>query len=73
MNNNNARAVELEEAGISIFEHGSAETLNAANMEEDRPDPQASAYPPRKVLAVVASDFVEREPDVAEMMSKLLQ
>ncbi|MBI6630664.1 glycine betaine ABC transporter substrate-binding protein [Pontibaca salina] len=45
--------------------------VNAANMAEDRPDPQASAYPPGKVLTVATRDFVDREPEIAALMSKL--
>ena len=113
VNRNNARAWGMEEAGIEILDHGSAETLSsslasayesrepwfgyywtpteimgrynmvpvdfgdadpaihAANVEEDRKNPQASAYPPSLVYSVATTTFADREPEVADMMSKL--
>ena len=45
--------------------------IHIANTNLNNPDPQASAYPPSKVLTVANKDFVEREPEIADMMSKL--
>lgn len=47
------------------------EEAHAANQNRNNPDPQPSAFPAAPVLTVVTSDFAEREPDVAEMLSNV--
>lgn len=42
-----------------------------ANVDPDVVDPRPSAYPPSLVLTVATSDFVAREPEVADMIGKL--
>ena len=42
-----------------------------ANLSPDVVNPKPSAYPPSLVYTVATSSFVEREPEVADMMSKL--
>jgi glycine betaine/proline transport system substrate-binding protein len=41
------------------------------NLSPDATNPKPSAYPPSLVYTVATTRFVEREPEVADMMSKL--
>ncbi|MFD2738798.1 ABC transporter substrate-binding protein [Sulfitobacter aestuarii] len=42
-----------------------------ANLNSETVDPKPSAYPPSLVYTVATTSFTEREPEIAEMMSKL--
>lgn len=42
-----------------------------ANLDPDTIDPKPSAYPPSLVYTVATTDFVEREPKVADLMRKI--
>lgn len=113
INDNLAKAFELEANGLEIFNHGSGQTLAASiasayedeapwfgyywsptallgkydmvkvdvgpyneeahscNVEEDCQNPGKSSYPPSKVVTGVTTDFADREPEIAELMSKV--
>lgn len=113
INDNNARALDLQGHGIEVFNHGSGETLAASiaaayedespwfgyywaptallgkydmvkvdigpykedahscNTEQDCADPGVSAYPASRVVTGVTTDFADREPEIAELMSKV--
>ena len=45
--------------------------VHACNTEPDCATPGKSAYPASKVITGVTSDFAEREPEIAELMSKV--
>ncbi|MBI6628784.1 ABC transporter substrate-binding protein [Pontibaca salina] len=47
------------------------EAVHEANLDPDVADPKPSAYPPSLVYTVATSAFIEREPEVAEMVSKI--
>lgn len=47
------------------------EAAHACNGDADCKDPKASAYPPSKVVTAASTSFVEREPEIAELMSKI--
>lgn len=47
------------------------DAAHEANLDPNVVDPKPSAYPPSLVYTVATTDFVEREPEVAEMMSKV--
>ncbi|WP_349362499.1 MAG: ABC transporter substrate-binding protein [Roseitalea porphyridii] len=114
INDNLNRAVDMEDAGIEIFNHGSGETLAASIASaytdrepwfgyywaptavlgkypmvlvetaphdpdihdcnasgEDCAEPGLSAYPRADVVTAVTTDFAEREPEIAELMSNV--
>ncbi len=113
VNDNLIRALNLEDAGIDIFNHGSGETMASSmasavqngepwfgyywgptvplgkydmtrvelgdydeevhvrNQTADADDPGVSDFPAATVLTSVTTDFREREPDVAEMLSQM--
>jgi glycine betaine/proline transport system substrate-binding protein len=113
VSDNLIRALDLEEHGITIFNHGSGETLASsmasavqsnepwfgyywgptvplgkydmtridlgevreeihnANQNADTPNPGVSDFPAAPVLTAVTSDFLEREPDIAEFMGNM--
>lgn len=113
VNDNLIRALNLEDSGIKVFNHGSGETLassmasavqneepwfgyywgptvplgkfdmtridlgeydaeaHAANGNKDIDNPQVSDFPAAPVLTAVTTSFQEREPEVAEMLSKM--
>jgi len=45
--------------------------VHAANQNPDNPDPGVSDFPAAPVLTVVTTNFAEREPEIAELMSKV--
>lgn len=45
--------------------------IHAANQNAGNPSPAKSAFPAAPVLTSVTTDFAEREPEVAEMLSKM--
>ena len=45
--------------------------IHAANQEEGNPNPGISDFPPAPVLTVATSALSEREPAIAELMSKV--
>ncbi len=45
--------------------------IHAANQNADNPNPGISDFPPAPVLTSVTADFQEREPEVAELMSRV--
>lgn len=47
------------------------EEVHAANQNPDNPNPRTSAFPAAPVLTSVTADFAEREPEIAELMSKM--
>lgn len=47
------------------------EAAHSANQNRDNPDPQVSDFPAAPVLTSVTTDFREREPEVADMLSKM--
>ena len=47
------------------------EVTHTCNLTEDCATPGLSAYPTADVLTIATSDFVEREPDAAELMRNL--
>lgn len=47
------------------------EAAHSANQNQDNPNPQVSDFPAAPVLTSVTTDFREREPEVAEMLSKM--
>ncbi|MBU2953266.1 ABC transporter substrate-binding protein [Marinobacter sp. F3R08] len=47
------------------------EAAHTANQNRDNPDPQVSDFPAAPVLTSVTTDFREREPEVADMLSKM--
>ena len=113
VSDNMARALDLEGAGIEVFNHGSGETLASsmasavesgepwfgyywgptvpmgkydmtmvdmggydeeihnANMNPDSPNNGVSDFPAAPILTSVTSDFMDREPEVADMLSKM--
>ena len=113
VNDNLIRALNLEDSGLEVFNHGSGETLassmaaayeneepwfgyywgptvplgkfdmarvdlgeyqqavHEANQNADNPDPGVSDFPAAPVLTSVTTDFQEREPEIAELMSKI--
>lgn len=113
VNDNLIRALNLEDSGIEVFNHGSGETLassmasavqneepwfgyywgptvplgkfdmtridlgeydadaHAANGNKDIDNPSVSDFPAAPVLTAVTTSFQEREPEVAEMLSKM--
>ena len=113
VNDNLIRAFDLESSGLSVFNHGSGETLATSmasaveagqpwfgyywgptvplgkydmtrvdlggydeaiheyNANPNSPNAGISDFPAAPVLTSVTTDFIEREPDVADMLSKL--
>lgn len=113
VNDNLIRALNLEDSGIEVFNHGSGETLassmasavqnqepwfgyywgptvplgkfdmtridlgeykaevHAANANKDVGNPGVSDFPAAPVLTAVTTSFQQREPEVAEMLSKM--
>jgi len=113
VNDNLIRALNLEDSGLEVFNHGSGETLassmaaayeneepwfgyywgptvplgkfdmarvdlgdynaeiHEANQNADNPAPGVSDFPAAPVLTSVTTDFQEREPEIAELMSKI--
>ncbi|AOY89773.1 glycine/betaine ABC transporter substrate-binding protein [Marinobacter salinus] len=113
VNDNLIQALNLEDSGIEVFNHGSGETLassmasavgkgepwfgyywgptvplgkfdmtridlgeynaeaHAANQNQDNDNPQVSDFPAAPVLTSVTTDFKDREPEVADMLSKM--
>lgn len=113
VSDNLIRALDLEESGIDVFNHGSGETLATSmasavqngepwlgyywgptvplgkydmtrvelgeykpevhenNQNENADNPGVSEFPAAPVLTSVTAHFSEREPEVAEMLSKL--
>ncbi|MGO1233805.1 MAG: ABC transporter substrate-binding protein [Marinobacter sp.] len=113
VSDNLIRALDLEEAGIEVFNHGSGETLASSmasavqdekpwfgyywgptvplgkydmtrvelgeydkevhvkNQTADADNPGVSEFPAAPVLTSITTDFKEREPAVAEMLSKM--
>ncbi|MGG7646373.1 ABC transporter substrate-binding protein [Rhodovulum sp. YNF3179] len=47
------------------------EEIHAANQNQDNADPGVSDFPPAPVLTVVTAEFRDREPEIAELMSKV--
>lgn len=47
------------------------ETVHTANQNQENTEPGVSDFPPAPVLTVVTAEFKEREPEVAELMSKV--
>jgi len=47
------------------------EDAHSCNTREDCQDPGVSAYPASKVVTGVTTDFADREPQIAELMSKV--
>ena len=45
--------------------------VHAANQNPDNDNPGVSDFPAAPVLTVVTTDFAEREPEIAELMSKV--
>lgn len=45
--------------------------VHEANQNADNPNPGQSAFPAAPVLTVVTTDFADREPEVAEFLSKV--
>ena len=113
VNDNLIKALDLEESGLEVFNHGSGETLatsmaaayenkepwfgyywgptvplgkyemtrvelgeykkdvHAANQNQDTDTPGVSDFPAAPILTSITTDFKEREPEIAELMSKL--
>lgn len=113
VNDNLIRALDLEDSGIKVFNHGSGETLATSmasavqdkkpwfgyywgptvplgkydmtrvklgdykpevhkkNQTADADNPGVSEFPAAIILTSVTTDFKDREPEVAEMLSKL--
>jgi len=113
VSDNLIRALDLEESGIEVFNHGSGETLASSmasavqseepwlgyywgptvplgkydmtkvdmggydqavherNMNADTDNPGVSDFPAAPVLTSITTDFREREPEVADMLSKM--
>jgi len=113
VSDNLIRALDLEESGIEVFNHGSGETLASSmasavqnkepwfgyywgptvplgkydmtrvdlgeykpevhqkNQTPDVENPGVSEFPAATVLTSITTDFKEREPEVAEMLSKM--
>ncbi len=113
VSDNLVRALDLEESGIEVFNHGSGETLASSmasavqdkepwfgyywgptvplgkydmtrvelgeykpevhtkNQTQNADNPGVSEFPAATILTSVTSDFKEREPEVAEMLSKM--
>ncbi len=113
VNDNLVRALNLEDSGIEVFNHGSGETLassmasavqsqepwfgyywgptvplgkfdmtrvklgeykadvHTGNQTQDAENPGVSEFPAAPVLTSITTDFREREPEVADMLSKL--
>jgi len=113
VSDNLIRALDLEESGIEVFNHGSGETLASSmasavqnkepwfgyywgptvplgkydmtrvelgeykpevhqkNQTPDADNPGVSEFPAATVLTSITTDFKEREPEVAEMLSKM--
>lgn len=44
---------------------------HARNQEEDRDAPEVSDFPPSPVFTVVTKEFMDAQPEIAELMSKL--
>ncbi|SDE79471.1 ABC transporter substrate-binding protein [Limimaricola pyoseonensis] len=42
-----------------------------ANQNPDNPNPQVTGYPAAEVITAIVADFQEREPEIAELMSKV--
>ena len=47
------------------------EAAHLANQNKNAPDPKPSSFPDAPVLTVVTTDFSERHPEIADMMSKV--
>ncbi|WP_298452447.1 ABC transporter substrate-binding protein [Marinobacter sediminicola] len=113
VNDNLIRALDLEDSGIKVFNHGSGETLASSmasavqdgepwfgyywgptvplgkldmtrvelgeynkdvhqkNQTADANNPKVSEFPAAPVYTSVTTDFRDREPEVAEMLSKM--
>jgi glycine betaine/proline transport system substrate-binding protein len=113
VSDNLIRALDLEESGIEVFNHGSGETLASSmasavqnkepwfgyywgptvplgkydmtrvelgeykpevhqkNQTPDADNPGVSEFPAATVLTSITTDFKEREPEVAEMLSNM--
>ncbi|ARC87527.1 ABC transporter substrate-binding protein [Rhodovulum sp. MB263] len=50
---------------------GIDEAAHEANQNPNNPDPKVSDFPAAPVLTVVTADFADREPEIAEMLSKV--
>ncbi|MFT7526241.1 MAG: glycine betaine/proline transport system substrate-binding protein [Gammaproteobacteria bacterium] len=48
-----------------------SEEIHQANQNANAPNPKASAFPSAPVVTVVTKDFMEANPDIAELMSKV--
>jgi glycine betaine/proline transport system substrate-binding protein len=113
VSDNLIRALDLEDSGIEVFNHGSGETLatsmasayqdgkpwlgyywaptvplgkfdmtrvdlgeykedvHTANQSQDNENPGVSDFPAAQVLTSITTDFKEREPEIAELMSNV--
>jgi len=113
VSDNLIRALDLEESGIEVFNHGSGETLASSmasavqnkepwfgyywgptvplgkydmtrvdlgeykpevhqkNQTQNAENPGVSEFPAATVLTSITTDFKEREPEVAEMLSNM--
>lgn len=56
--------VQVQVADVDLEAH-------ACNGDVDCKNPKVSAYPPSKVVTAASVPFVEREPEIAELMSKV--
>lgn len=45
--------------------------VHAGNQNKDNPNPGVSAFPAAPVLTSVTTDFAERKPEIADLMSKM--
>ncbi|PQO23681.1 glycine/betaine ABC transporter substrate-binding protein [Rhodobacteraceae bacterium WD3A24] len=113
VSDNLIEALDLESAGIEVFNHGSGETLATSmasaveseepwfgyywgptvplgkydmtkvdlgpvreevhqrNQNPDTDNPGVSDFPPAPILTAITTDFREREPEIAELMSNV--
>lgn len=113
VSDNLIRAIEIEDYGIEVFNHGSGETLatsmasaveseepwfgyywgptvplgkydmtrvdlgpvdeeiHGRNQNPDTPEPGISDFPAAPILTAVTTDFRDREPEIAELMSNV--
>ncbi|WP_372970798.1 ABC transporter substrate-binding protein [Marinobacter sp.] len=113
VSDNLVRALDLEDSGIEVFDHGSGETMASSmasavqseepwfgyywgptvplgkydmtrvelgeykpevhkrNQTQDVDDPEVSEFPAATILTSITTDFKDREPEVAEMLSHM--
>ena len=113
VSDNLIRALDLEDHGLEVFNHGSGETLatsmasavesgepwfgyywgptvplgkydmtkvdlgpvdeeiHGRNQNPDTPEPGVSDFPAAPILTAITTDFAEREPEIAELMSNV--